>query len=243
MNGAWQAARRGAVATPPDGRSTGPHLAARVAGRENRMAYYVAWLVPAWIGAWLLHDHTSVAQWSPAAQVGYWTAAKLVVWMLPLPFAVRRITREPVLEYLALVRPAAGVRVGLVVGGIFVAIIAVVDSFTKSPHWPSPTLATLSALTVAPVFEEVMFRGLALRALEDRGWGFWPANVAAALMFLALHVPGWYFMHALRASQVIVAAGVLLVGLVAGYAKRRARSTWASVVVHFLNNLYSSAMG
>jgi membrane protease YdiL (CAAX protease family) len=59
-------------------------------------------------------------------------------------------------------------------------------------------------------------------------------------MFLGLHLPGWYFVGALRPSQAVVAGGVLLVGLVAGYARHRARSTWAAVVVHFLNNLYSA---
>jgi uncharacterized protein len=203
---------------------------------------YFAWLIPAWIGAWLVHDRTSVAQWSPAAEVGYWTAAKLLVWMLPLLFVVRQHARGRVREYLSLVRPSAGVRVGLVIGLTFAALAATLDWFTKTHHWPALTMGLLSALTVAPLFEEVMFRGFALQALEDRGHGFWSANAIAALMFLGLHVPGWYFMGSLRASQAAVGVSVVLVGLVAGYAKRRARSTWASVAVHFLNNLYSASV-
>lgn len=98
----------------------------------------------------------------------------------------------------------------------------------------------LSALTVAPLFEEVMFRGFALKALEDSGYRFWPANTIAAILFLGLHLPGWHFMGKLGASQVVVGLSVVVIGMVAGYAKRRSNSTWASVTVHFLNNLYSA---
>jgi membrane protease YdiL (CAAX protease family) len=83
-----------------------------------------------------------------------------------------------------------------------------------------------------------MFRGFALRALEDRGHRFWTANGIAALMILGLHLPGWSFMGRLRAS--LAAAGV---SLVAGYAKHRGRSTWAAIAVHFLNNVYSAVVG
>jgi membrane protease YdiL (CAAX protease family) len=33
---------------------------------------------------------------------------------------------------------------------------------------------------------------------------------------------------------------VVLIGLVAGYAARRAQSTWAAVAVHGVNNLYAA---
>ena len=85
-----------------------------------------------------------------------------------------------------------------------------------------------------------MFRGFALKALEDSGYRFWPANTIAAILFLGLHLPCWHFMGTLGPSRVVLGLSVVIVGIVAGYAKCRSNSTWASVTVHFLNNLYSA---
>jgi hypothetical protein len=228
---------------PLAGKPTSVNDAGERSGGPGRQPFpYFAWLIPAWVGAWLLHDHTAAAQWSPAAQVGYWTVAKLLVWLLPVWLIVRRQASGQVLDYLGLVRPSAGTRVGLVIGLLFVGLAVILDSFTRTHQWPVIAPGALSALTVAPLFEEVMFRGFVLRALEDRGHRFWIANAVTALMFLTLHVPGWYFMGSLRVGQPALAVSVVLIGLVAGYAKRRARSTWASVVVHFVNNLYSATL-
>jgi membrane protease YdiL (CAAX protease family) len=76
--------------------------------------------------------------------------------------------------------------------------------------------------------------------VQDSHVTFWPANIIATLMFLGLHLPGWYFVGRLKPAQAILALGICLVGLVAGYARRKAESTWAGVAVHFVNNLYSS---
>jgi membrane protease YdiL (CAAX protease family) len=97
----------------------------------------------------------------------------------------------------------------------------------------------LNVLVIAPLFEEVVFRGFVLRALEESGTRFWPSNVLAAVMFLGLHVPGWHFMGVLKPSQAITALGIVVIGMLAGYARHRSGSTWASVFVHFVNNLYS----
>jgi membrane protease YdiL (CAAX protease family) len=201
---------------------------------------YFAWLIPAWIGAWLLYEGTGVKDLSSAAKLGYWTVAKLIIWIAPLLIIVRLSLRRPIGEYLGLVRVGSGVRIGLVVGAGFVLLSACVDIFARGYRWPAPSLGLLSVLTVAPLFEELMFRGFALRALQESGYRFWPANLTASFMFLGLHLPGWYFMNALGAAQIVVACSIVLIGLVAGYSKRRADSTWASVIFHFINNLYSA---
>ncbi len=73
-------------------------------GRPVDPYAWYAGLIAAWVGAWLVHDHTAVARWPPAATVGYWTAAKLLVWILPLVPIVRSRTAAPVLEYVGLRR-------------------------------------------------------------------------------------------------------------------------------------------
>ncbi len=192
------------------------------------------------MGAWYLHDLTSIRDFSPGATFTYWTLAKLIVWIAPVLLIVSRGLEQPPVEYLGLVRFRQGAAVGLALGAVFVALMAVIDAFTRSHALPSLSWAAVNALVVAPLSEEIVFRGFALKALEDSGWRFWPANGVAALLFLGLHLPGWQFTRGLNSSSIVPGLGVVLVGIVAGYARHRADSTWASVTVHFLNNLYSA---
>lgn len=204
------------------------------------LVWYFVFLIAAWIGAWYLHDVTPIGDVSSGALVGYWTAAKLLIWIAPILSIVRFALKQPVMVYLGLTRFVSGARVGLLIGVTFVAVSAIVDVVARSHTFPAPSWALLSTVTVAPLFEEVMFRGFAMKVLEDSGYGFWPSNAIAALLFLGLHLPGWYFTGAFAPSQAIVGLSIVLIGMVAGYARHRSNSTWASVIVHFLNNLYSA---
>lgn len=206
----------------------------------RHLVRYYLFVIAAWVGAWYLHDLTAIRDLSSRGQVGYWTLAKVVVWIAPILLIVTRLLKQSATAYLGLVRFQSGVRVGLAVSGTFVALAALLDLFTRSYAVPDPTWGTLSALTVAPMFEEIMFRGFALKTLEEAGYRFWPANVIAAFLFLGLHLPGWQFMGGLGASSLINGVSVVIIGLVAGFAKHRAQSTWASVTVHFVNNVYSA---
>ena len=201
---------------------------------------YFVFLIAAWVGAWYLHDLTVVRDLGPGATVAYWTIAKLMVWIAPMLLIVTCVLKRPAVAYLGLTGFARGIRAGAVVGAAFVLVSAIVDVFTRTHALPGPSWGMLNALAVAPLFEEVMFRGFALKALEDSGCRFWPANTIAAILFLGLHLPGWYFMGRLGASHVVIGLSVVVIGMVAGYAKRRSNSTWASVTVHFLNNAYSA---
>lgn len=71
--------------------------------------------------------------------------------------------------------------------------MAIIDAFTRSHALPSATWGTLKALIVAPLFEEMVFRGFALTALEESGFPSWPATAIAGILFLGLHLPGWHF--------------------------------------------------
>src|SRR5690606_11477463 len=168
------------------------------------------------------------------------TTAKLVIWIAPILLVVRLVFRRRLATYLGLVRPVRGAVVGIVTGAIFVAFAGTLDVFIRSYGWPTPSPGLFNALVIAPLFEELMFRGYAMRVLQERGYGFWSANLVAALMFVALHLPGWHFMGGIDSSRVVMVVSIVLIGLVAGYAMRRAQSTWAAVVFHFVNNLYSS---
>ena len=210
--------------------------------RVERTCLHYVLLLTAWVGAWLLYGVFGLAARASVVQFLYWTVAKLLVWIVPVLLIVRHRQQQPVAAYLWLKDAGRGIRAGLPFGAGLAAVSLLADVATKHFGWPSPGFALVNVLVVAPLFEEIVFRGYFLRQLEESQVRFWPANIIAALMFLGLHLPGWYFVGLLKPRQAVVAVGICLVGLVAGSARRRAGSTWAGIAVHFVNNLYSSFM-
>lgn len=82
----------------------------------------------------------------------------------------------------------------------------------------------LAVVVVAPVGEELVFRGLMLPALERR-YGTWFALIASALMFGTAHLGG---AHPL----VAVAGPALLAGLLLGAVLVRTRSVVPGIAMH-----------
>ena len=89
-------------------------------------------------------------------------------------------------------------------------------------------MLALLVVCVAPVVEELVFRGVLLSGLARRmhvGW----AIVASAVIFGCVHLPdfkfAWYPVPAL-----------VLVGLAAGWLRVRSRSLWPSITLHATNN-------
>jgi membrane protease YdiL (CAAX protease family) len=58
------------------------------------------------------------------------------------------------------------------------------------------------------------------------------------LLFVALHVPGWYFAG--RPGRLMMPVGgglsIFVLGLAFGYASHRSRSVAAAMIAHFMNN-------
>ncbi len=94
---------------------------------------------------------------------------------------------------------------------------------------PMLVLLVVLVVTVTPVVEELLFRGVALRGLMLR-WGFWPAAVLSTSFFAMLHV------QELTAGsvQVVAATGVLGLGLCV--LTRRTGRLGPAIGVHSLHN-------
>lgn len=172
----------------------------------------------------------------------WWTSVKTIVWIVPASWLIRRSGRT--------LRDVAGLakwKRGVIWGGGF-GLVAAVTSLVPAmpggqPHLPAAfSFALLNTLIVAPVYEESLARGALMGSLQLR-WPPWIANVIAALMFVGMHIPGWYFVGTLDEKLVQPFGGVVsifVLGLAFGYAAQKSGSLLGGVIAHFLNNLAGS---
>lgn len=205
-------------------------------------ALVYAGIMLAWTLTWALKAFVidGRAPWfaTSAGSFAWWTTAKLLIWILPAVWLIHRSGRT-----LAEVFNLANWRQVLLWGGGIGAAIALTGFIPAALAGARllPTALSIplfSVLVVAPTFEEFLARGAFLGNLE-RGLSFWRANVVSALMFVGMHVPGWYFMGTLAENVRRPVGGmfsIFLLGLAFGYAVRRSRSVMGGMLAHFLNN-------
>ena len=84
-------------------------------------------------------------------------------------------------------------------------------------------LFILVVIISAPIFEEVIFRGILFRRLADRGY-FWPAITFSSLFFAVAHL------------QELAILVFLLLGLLLAYLYHVTNRLIVPMAVHFLNN-------
>lgn len=84
-------------------------------------------------------------------------------------------------------------------------------------------LAGLLVALVAPIVEELSFRGVAMVALAPR-LGVWPAIAVQAVLFAAYHASAWLFFP------------MLVFGVALGWLAWSRRSLWPAIVLHVLYN-------
>jgi len=105
--------------------------------------------------------------------------------------------------------------------------------------WESEDLETLSRLAtnpiglitasfVAPVVEEMVFRGAILRALLQKKWNPWIAIFISAAIFGIIHM------------NLTQGVSAFVVGIFMGWLFYRTRSIWPGVILHMMNNTISS---
>lgn len=205
----------------------------------KRVLAYYTFVILVWICAWLLYEQIHLETQSSLIKFVYWTIAKLIIWILPIVVIIKFWLKQSLIAYLALREWKKGVKIGVIIGLVFIVLSFIVDFFMRSFVLPGITIGFFSAVLLSPVLEEIVFRGYILGALEKSGYGFWLSNFVAAFTFLGIHLPGWYFMKSSNLTNPILICSIFVIGLIAGYAKRRSGSTWASIVFHFVNNLYS----
>ncbi|MBB2943139.1 membrane protease YdiL (CAAX protease family) [Actinoplanes lutulentus] len=98
--------------------------------------------------------------------------------------------------------------------------------------WGRVELAVVALYTflTASVLEEIFYRVILQTRLEAL-WGRWPAIVATALLFVAMHVHRYADGPFLDITLLILTSNGAL-GVFAGYLWSKYRNVWALIVVH-----------
>lgn len=121
------------------------------------------------------------------------------------------VTIPASLIYRAIVGPGANSAVGRVFGGLHAS-------------WPWAVAVLLIVAVVAPLCEEVVFRGLLWGAVERR-WGRWAALVVSTVVFALAHL------------EFTRAPLLLVVAIPIGLARWYSGGLLASIVAHQVTNL------
>jgi membrane protease YdiL (CAAX protease family) len=199
-------------------------------------------LMVGWVAAWILKLMLeTLAPWTTASVASfiYWTLAKLLLWVFPALWLIHLSGRS-----LAQVFNLQNYRSWLFWGGGIGLATGATEFVPNYLNGRSllPTqwsYALANVLFVAPTFEELLMRGAVLANLE-RQYSFWRANVLTSLMFVILHLPGWYFMNSLLdnfCKPIGGAGSIFLASLAFGYAAKRSHSVMGGVLSHLINNL------
>jgi len=209
----------------------------------RRTFYFVLFLYIVWILAWLLEkglEHEINWIITSGGQFTYWTIMALFLWLLPSIILIHSLGYR-VRELIAFSRWWSAILWGCTAGFILILIKVIINAFSHQPLFSLPinwSLAT--SVIVAPIVEEITFRGAVLRGLMLRH-RFVVANTMTALFFLGAHLPGWYFQGKLSymlTHPVGGAISILLIGWILGLVAFKSNSVLGSILTHILNNLF-----
>ena len=89
----------------------------------------------------------------------------------------------------------------------------------------------VSAVVVAPILEEMIFRGLVQSALRSL-LGPWATVIVASTLFAALHY---------GAADWVTLPGLLVLALILGWLYERTGSLWPGIIAHAGFNLFNVA--
>ncbi|MEI7487655.1 MAG: type II CAAX endopeptidase family protein [Chryseobacterium sp.] len=93
-----------------------------------------------------------------------------------------------------------------------------------------PVVMILTAVIMAPIFEEIIFRGIIQKGLMNKGVKPWKAILFSSIIFGIVHANPWQFV------------GAVLLGCVLGLVYYKTKSLLLPMLLHGFNNLCSSLL-
>jgi membrane protease YdiL (CAAX protease family) len=215
--------------------------------RRSYIYWYPLLLVFAWIGAWLLNlGVRSAFHWDVTADTVYWIAMKLLIWLMPVCALILVVEGKKLVDFLELRRFWRGTAWGLLAGLVVVTADFLLVAHPSRRHLtvPEPGAAFLNGVVMAPITEEITFRGFFLERLQLNGISFWRCNLVTSAVFIAMHMVGWTFQGRIGSPVHLVqtVAPLLLLSLFFGWLKQKTGSLYAPLAIHVLNNVYQFAL-
>lgn len=199
----------------------------------------------AWIGAWVIEqtiESHSVLLSTSMSRFFYWSGMKLLLWILPAFFIIR-VSKQKNFKVMDFKRLPSAIIWGVGSGLILGAITIITKLFTYQPIFSfSLSWSLLSGVIVSPILEEILFRGAILSVLKQQ-YSLIIAICITSLLFLGIHLPGWYFQGCLLeklTNPVSGAFSIFLLGLVFGYVAHKSRTVTGSILAHILNNFFNA---
>ncbi|MDO5510634.1 MAG: type II CAAX endopeptidase family protein [Weeksellaceae bacterium] len=126
-------------------------------------------------------------------------------------------TSLPIAEYLSQLIPTEGVPYLEKLWKIFETTFAMV--------FEHKIAAFITICILAPLIEELLFRGFILRGMKNYGVNPWIAIPLSAFLFGAAHMNPWQLL------------GAGFIGLILGYIYWKTASLWLVIFLHALNNI------
>ncbi|MCD0480583.1 CPBP family intramembrane metalloprotease [Chryseobacterium sp. LC2016-29] len=93
-----------------------------------------------------------------------------------------------------------------------------------------PVVMVITAVIMAPIFEEIIFRGIIQKGMINNGVKPWKAILLASVLFGVIHGNPWQFV------------GATLLGTVLGLVYYKTKSLLLPILLHGFNNLCSAIL-
>ena len=106
----------------------------------------------------------------------------------------------------------------------------------------SITLLIPMALILAPIGEELLFRGLLLGYLM-RCISRWPSIMVSSIIFALVHLPAFTAYSEIPLTRFLVFAGALILGVIAGHFKTSLNSLIPAIITHSIFNFSGMVTG
>ena len=135
----------------------------------RRTLYFVLFLYIVWIGAWLLERALEPEiGWitTNGGQFTYWTIMTVLLWLLPSIALIHGLGYR-VREVIAFNRWRSAILWGCSAGFILILIKLIINAYNHQPLFSLPVKWSFAtSVIVAPIVEEITFRGAVLRGLR-----------------------------------------------------------------------------
>ncbi|MCB1215254.1 MAG: CPBP family intramembrane metalloprotease, partial [Deltaproteobacteria bacterium] len=171
------------------------------------MWFYLFSLFILWIAAWVFHGELSRAfpLYFASGSYGenfYWWVMKALLWLLPI-FLILKKEKRSLLDLFKSERSfKLSLFWGLASAVVWIALAGVLDKLMgKIFEAPIHALSLVGGVLVAPIVEEIAFRGFVLARLEG-SFSKLSANLLTSLFFVLIHWVGWYFQGKLSLASL-----------------------------------------